>query len=812
MIKNYITIAWRNLLRNKSFSIINIVGLAFSMSVCLLIILIIRDQYSYDDFHQNKERIYRIQTRGANGGFLTASSALPLAEKLKAEYPGIEAAFGLNKDMGGDIVYGEEFASGGGYFAGEDFFKVLDFDLIEGNPEKALVAPYSLVVSKKIAEVLFPRESAIGKSVKFNQRGLQASGLEEGNIETDYGNFTITGVMEEPKGKTHLPFEILASQSTMVQLAKDSIIQFAENDWSNVWTNYTYVLLKENQTRQQLDQALADISKRQYTDPESDRYEFMSAPLSSLTPGSFIGNMTSLTLPKPVLMVLLILCLVVMLSACLNYTNLSIAKMLTRSREVGIRKVAGANRGQVFGQFITEAVVIALIALVGAYLLLFFIQNAFTSLWLNQTFLKISLDQDLGAIGIFIGFSVLVGLVAGALPALYVSKMSPLAVFRDLGKIKFMKRLGLRKVLLVLQFTVSLIFIVSVYVLYSQTKKTLNFDYGFTKENVINIKTRKTDYYDRLSNLLTSNKNVISYGGSSIIPAEGVQMSSDFYLIGETTDTIHSNYFDVDQKALDVWDIDLVAGQALPEFSAGNSEKYALVNENLVKDLGYADPKQIIGQIISTEESNVEIRGVVKNFQFLLPNQEAGNLILRNRKDEFTYTTVRLSGINTSEALASLEADWKKANPESRFEYKFMDDQLLFMHNVLYNVTSVIGFISLLAIFISCLGLLGMAAYNAESRTKEIGVRLVLGSSVGQVILLMSKSFMILLGVATVIALPIAYFINNMWLQGFANRVTVSPGIMILGVASMAILSLAMVFSQSYKTAIKNPVDALRND
>ena len=329
---------------------------------------------------------------------------------------------------------------------------------------------------------------------------------------------------------------------------------------------------------------------------------------------------------------------------------------------------------------------------------------------------------------------------------------------------------------------------------------------------MINIKTRKTEYYDRLSNLLTANKNVISFGGSSIIPAEGVQMSRDFYLIGETTDTIHSNYFDVDQKALDVWDIDLVAGQTLPEFSAGNSEKYALVNENLVKDLGYADPKQIIGQIISTGESNVEIRGVVKNFQFLLPNQEAGNLILRNRKDEFTYTTVRLSGINTSEALASLEADWKKANPESRFEYKFMDDQLLFMHNVLYNVTSVIGFISLLAIFISCLGLLGMAAYNAESRTKEIGVRLVLGSSVGQVILLMSKSFMILLGVATVIALPIAYFINNMWLQGFANRVTVSPGIMILGVASMAILSLAMVFSQSYKTAIKNPMDALRND
>lgn len=812
MIKNYITIAWRNLLRNKSFSIINIAGLAFSMSVCLLIILIIKDQYSYDSFHPNKERIYRIHTRGANGGFLTASSALPLAEKLTTDYEGVEAAVGLNKELGGDIFYNEDFASGGGYFAGKDFFKVFGFELLEGNEQTSLEAPYSLIVSKRIADQLFPRESALGKVVNFNHRALQANGLEEGNIETSYGKFTITGVLDENKGKTHLPFEVLASLSTMPQLARDSIIQFSESDWQNVWINYTYVLLKNNQSPANLQAALDKVSETQYTNPDADKYAFIPAPLTKLTPGSFIGNMTSLTLPVAVLMVLLVLCLIVMLSACLNYTNLSIARMLTRSREVGIRKVAGANRFQVFGQFITEAIIIALISLVGAYTMLYLLQNAFTSLWLNENFLKISLSQDWGALLIFVGFSVLVGLIAGALPALYVSRLNPIAILKDLGNIRFMKRLGLRKVLLVVQFTVSLVFIISVYVLFAQARKTLNFDYGFNKENVISIKTRKTDYLEKYANILSSNKNVVSLGRSSIIPATGVQMAGEFHLIGAKADTIQSNFFDVDGNALKVWDMQFVAGENLPVSSDQSASNLALVNETFVKNLGYSSPQQAIWQHLNYGNDNMVITGVVKDFQFLLPVQKAGNLVLRNRPSEYGYLTVRVSGINTPEVLASLESDWKSVNPGTRFEYKFMDDELLFMHRMLLDITSVIGFLSLLAIFISCLGLLGMAAYNAESKTKEIGVRMVLGSSVSQVIVLLSKSFLTMLGVATVVALPLAWFINNMWLQNFENRVSVGPLVMIMGVLTMAVLSLTMVFSQSYRVALRNPIDSLRNE
>ncbi|KPM47305.1 ABC transporter permease [Jiulongibacter sediminis] len=810
MIKNYIKIAWRNMTRNRSFSFINVFGLAASMSVCLLIILVIQDQFAYDDFHENRDRIYRVHTTNGHG-FLSASSALPLADELKREFDGIEAAVGLSKDFGGDLVYNEKYASGGGYFAGEDFFKVLDFPLAEGDEATALKEPYSIIISQKIADNLFPREDPIGKVVQFNERGLQANGLEEGNRETPYGLFTIKGVLATPKGKTHLPFELLASQSTMRSLAADSILNYSESDWNNVWTNYTYVLMKPNQSKENLQSALDQISGSTYTDPNSDQFQFKAAELSELTPSAgFIGNMTSLTLPMPVLWVLTALCLVVMFSACLNYTNLSVARALSRAKEVGVRKVSGANRRQIFGQFIVEAIGFALVSLVMAYGLLCLLQNSFTDLWLNQNFLKISLSQNVWTVGLFLIFSLLVGLVAGLLPAIYVSALNPIHIFKGFGQVRFLKRMSVRKGLMVVQFVVSLVFIISVYVLFAQSKHVFNFNYGFDKDNVVNVKILKEDNYDRFAQKLASNKYVSSFSAASVIPAEGRHMARQVKMLDSRGDSLQTSYFDIDKAVLEVWKIPLLAGEGLP---LNPSDHSILVNEEFVKNAGYGSPAQAIGQGINfADDDNVQIVGVVKDFHYLLPNQHTENLMLRNRKSTFEYVTIRTSGIDNSEAIASLEADWKSVNPDSKFEYKWMDDQLLFMHRMLRDITSVIGFISLLAILISCLGLLGMAAYNAESRVKEMGIRLVLGSSVKQIIFILSKGFLKLLAVAAVIALPLAYFINNLWLQDFAERITLGPGILLAGVLSMALLSLSMVFSQSYRVAVRNPVESLRSE
>lgn len=810
MLRNYIKMAWRNMSRNRSFSFINVFGLAASMSVCLLIILVIQDQFAYDDFHENEERIYRIHTSNGHG-FLSASSALPLADKLVSEFDGVEAAVGLSKDFGGDLVYNEKYASGGGYFAGEDFFKVLDFPLKEGDEATALKEPYSIVISQKVADQLFPHEEALGKVVQFNERGLQANGLEEGNRETPYGLFTVKGILAPINGKTHLPFEVLASQSTMKPLAADSLLNYSGNDWSNVWTNYTYVLIKPNQSVANLQAALDQISESTYTDPNADQYHFRAASLSELTPpDGFIGNMTSLTLPKAVLWVLMALCLVVMFSACLNYTNLSVARALTRAKEVGVRKVSGANRPQIFGQFIVEAISFALVSLVMAYGLLYLLQNSFTGLWLNQNFLKISLTQNVWTIGLFLAFSLLVGLVAGLLPAIYVSALNPIHIFKGFGQIRFLKRMSIRKGLMVVQFVVSLVFIISVYVLFAQSKHVLNFNFGFDKDNVVNVKILKEDNYGRFAQKLSTNKYVSSFSAASVIPGEGRHMAMQVKMLDASGDSLQSSYFDIDHAAMEVWKIPLLAGEGLPQ---NPSDQAILVNEEFVKNAGYGSPAQAIGQGINFNgDDNAQIVGVVKDFHYLLPNQHTGSLILRNRKSTFEYVTVRVSGIDNAEALASLEADWKAVNPDSKFEYKWMDDQLLFMHRMLKDITSVIGFISLLAILISCLGLLGMAAYNAESRVKEMGIRLVLGSSVKQIIFILSKGFLKLLAVAVVIALPLAYFINNLWLQDFAERITLGPGILFAGVLSMAVLSLAMVFSQSYRIAARNPVESLRSE
>nr|MCU0354566.1 ABC transporter permease [Cytophagales bacterium] len=364
MLRNYFLIALRNLYKNKTFSVINIVGLAVSMSVCLLIIMILADQHNYDQFHTQKDRIYRIKTKGVDAGWTSASSALPLGDELRRGYAGIERTASLVREIGGNAVYKEKVASGGGYFADGELFKVFDFKLAKGDPKTALQNPFSLIISEEMAAVLFGNDDPLGKTVQFNDTGIRAGDPVHGNREKAYGLFTITGVLQKNAGKTHLPFELLASLSTLPSLTKASVLNYPPNDWGNVWSNYTYVLLKEDKTQADLQTIVHQIAARKYTKKSSNHCDFIAEPLADITPSDPVGNETHLFIPQTVLWIVVILGLIVMLSACLNYTNLSVARALTRAKEVGIRKVAGATREQVILQFITEAVVFSLFSLV----------------------------------------------------------------------------------------------------------------------------------------------------------------------------------------------------------------------------------------------------------------------------------------------------------------------------------------------------------------------------------------------------------------------------------------------------------------
>lgn len=812
MLKNYLKTAWRNIVKNKTFSFINIIGLAVSMSVCFLIILIIADQKSYDQFHINKDRIYRVQTDGKNGNEMKmASSALPLADMLRKDYTGIEASASLVKAIGGDIFYQDKVASGGGYFTDGNLFKVMDFKLKEGNERTALENPFSLVITEELASQLFYDENPIGKTVKFNDTGINPAGPETGNIETAYGQFIITGILKPNPGKTSLPFKLLASLSTINALTKDSILHCTPNDWNNVWSNYTYVLMEKGKTKSDLQNILNKISGKQYPKGNSNQFAFKAVSLTDITPSDPIGNPTNTSMPKMVLVILSVLCLIVMLSACLNYTNLSIARLLTRAKEVGIRKVSGATRKQIFAQFITEAILVSLLSLAFSLFILLLLQQLFSGLWLNK-FLKITFNYNVNLYLIFIGFSILIGFIAGLLPSIYISLFNPAHIFKSLNSIKLFKRLTIRKVLLVVQFCVSLVFIISTSLIYLQGNHLLNFDYGFNKDNVINIKLFKAENYNRFAQAISTNKNIAAVSACTFLPATGNDYGEMAYKTENRKDSLQINYIDIGAACLKVWGLQLVAGKNFPAIPSEKTDHYVLLNEKMVNDFKYPSAKQAVGQHIVIGGNDAEIVGVVKDFQFLDVSQRIQPLVLRNRKSEFGYITVRVEGKNISRSVAFLQGEWKKVNPSTKFEYEFFDQQLSVTHSMVSDTAAILSVLAFLAVLISCLGLLGMATYTAETRQKEIGVRKVLGSSVFQIITLLSKGFMVLLAIAVVIALPIAYLVNNMWLQLFASRVSIGPAILLMNILILTVISFIIVFSQAWRVSNANPIKSLRTE
>jgi putative ABC transport system permease protein len=813
MLGNYLKVGTRNILKHKTFSLINIFGLAAAMSVCMLILMIVADQKSYDQFHHNRDRIYRIQTIGKNGNEMrTASSALPLAELLRKDYAGIEASAALVRNIGGDLLYKDKLASGGGYFADGNLFRVMDFMLEQGDARTALDKPFSMVISEELAQQLFFREDPIGKTVKFNDTGLVPGVPETGNKETPYGQFTITGVLKPTPGKTSLPFKLLASLSTLDILTKDSILSYPPNNWHNVWTNYTFVLMEKGTSKANLQSILDKVSDNQYPKGKNNQYAFQAVALTDIMPADMISNPTCMSVPKIILVILSVLCLVVMLSACLNYTNLSLARLLTRTKEVGIRKVSGATRRQIFVQFITEAVLVSLFSLLFSLILLWGFQHLFTGLWLNQV-LGISFHYTLRIFLLFLCFSIAVGFIAGLLPSIYISLFNPVNILRGASSFRIMKRLTIRKVLLVVQLCVSLIFIISTSLIYLQGNLLMNFDYGFNKDNVVNIKLVKTENYNRFAQAISANSNIGAVSACTFPPATGTNYQERIHRADNVLDSIQANYIDIDAGCLKVWRLQLVAGQNLPAIPDDSVDHYILINEKMAADLKYPSAKEAVGRhLILANKKDAEIIGVVRNFQFLDVSRSMEPLMLRNRKTEFGYATVRLQGKDPMRTVAFLQDTWKKVNPASKFEYEFFDQQLLLTHIVMSDIAGILGVLAFLAVIISCLGLLGMAMYTAETRRKEISLRKILGSSVPQVILLLSKSFMVLQAIAVIVAIPIAYVLNNIWLQFFVSRVRITPWILLTNVLALASIVALIVFSQAWRVSTASPANSLRTE
>ncbi len=809
MFFNYLKVGLRNIRKHRAFAFINVFGLAAAMTICMLIILMLADQKSYDRFNEKKDRIFRIICERPDFRNPYATSPFPLAAALAKEVPVVETTTHLIRGVGGDAVYNGKSVEMRGYFADASFFDVFSFGLGQGDKTHALSAPNSMVITYALARQLFADGDPIGKTVVFTDRGLNDLGQAEASSPTPWGNYTITGVLDEKDYKSHLKFDVLVSSSSMPALAMENKIADISKDWKNVFQTYTYTLVLPCKKEADLNAGLGRLVAGKYAGiPDFKGFALKGQPLMEISPGFLLGNEPNIALPKVVYYFLSVLALVIMISACLNYTNLSIARALTRAKEIGIRKVNGALRKNLVFQFLCESILTSFFALFMAILFLFAVRAAFVHLWVNQ-YLHFELNAGWPVYLVFSCLALLIGLVAGTYPALYLSKFQPVKVLRSFEGMRPGK-LNLRKILSVTQFAISLIFIISSLLIFNQSRHFLRFNYEFNPRNIVNVELQSNDYRI-VARELGSVPGVAGVSACDYVPVTGRSEGNSFRKAGSSDEYTNVATLQTDENFIPNLGLKLIAGRNLP--SGVSSGRYALMNEASVKAFGYQYPAQMIGHLFQSkynDTATIEVVGVVQDFHMNLDHDRIDPLVLQNQPAFFRFVNIKIAGNDLRTILARLDSKWKSIDPVHAFKYRFFDDQLAATSQGFFDIVSILGFLAVLAVSIACLGMLGMATYTAERRMKEVSIRKTFGAKNAGIVVLLSREFIRILIIAVLIAAPVSYILNNLWLRKFPNRVDFGLGTILTGTLILLALGLLTIGSQTIRASRCNPVHALK--
>ncbi len=801
MLKNYVKIALRNVQRYKGFSLINVIGLALSMAVCLLIILFIRDQKSYDNFHTDGDRMYRIyadyKAPSNRDNRLYAYSPVPLAEILRTETPGIESVIQIRQGFTANVNHRGNSLRLYGFYAEPSFFDFFSFDLTRGNARTALTTPNSVVISTETATRFFGEADPLGQVLTLDEQG----------------DFTITGVLAPQTHPTHLPLDAITSMATLTPASQTHANQA---DWTwGIAHNYTYVLLEEGATPEMLEARLPGIIKQHFKPLEhSVLHTLRVQAISDINLATFKGNELGLVLPNFVAYFLLGLASVLMLVACFNYMNLTVARALKRAREVGVRKVVGARRSQIVFQFLVETLLVTFLSLALALVLLEWLLPAFNSLWLisfSKTAISVDFAGDAGLYLVLFGFTGFIALAAGLYPAFYLSRFQPATVVKGQSALRRRSGLTIRRGLTVTQLALSLIFMISTMLLYRQSAFMLKADYGFEAEHVINVNLQGVPY-DVFRTAAVASPSVAAVSATSYLPGSGTR--EGIWLGREGMDKPIKGYeYAIDEHLIDNLGLTLLAGRNFSMDFSTDEDRAVILNETALRDLDLGAPREAIGRTITVDDqTEAEVIGVVADFQSNVIVLDVSPVALTYTPDHFFYANVRIHPGDSERALADLEAIWKTFNRPQSLDWGLYTVQLRNSPEMLIfgDFLRIIGLIAGLAIFIACLGLLAMATYSAQIRTKEVGIRKVMGAGVWNVTLLLSREFMALLLVAVVLAVPLAWLLNNAWLEQFANRIDFGAGTLAAGVAAVAVLALVTTCSQTIRAALVNPVESLR--
>ncbi len=786
MFRNYLKVALRNIWRNKVFSFINVFGLALGLACSLLIILWVSDELRYDQFHARGARLYQVMENQAWSGIeVNSTQATPgtLAPALKAEIPEVELAAKVTWEQEDLLTVGDKANKEKGHYASPDFFRMFSFPLVQGNPATAIASPTAIVISQNLARKYFGTEdAAMGKTIRVNNKD----------------NFLVTGIMRDVPENSSLKFDYVLPEKYYEK----------DNGWLKEWGNngiQTFALLREGTSAdkvnakikrmvQQHDSTTTNIEL--FLHPYTDRYLYSNFE-NGVVDGGRIEYVHMFSVVAVFILVI----------ACINFMNLATARSAKRAKEVGVRKVVGAGQRLLVGQFIGEAVLIALMGMGLAVGIVLSLLPTFNTLTEKKVALSVG---DPAVLLVLLGLTVFTGLLSGSYPALFLSSLQPVRVLK--GTLKFSSGAVLfRKGLVVFQFAMSILLIVGTVVVFRQVQYIKSKNLGLDRENLVYVPLegdlRKSfEPFKQELRAAPGIKTVSRASGNAM--SVGSSTTSVKWKGKDPNDKILFSQMAVDYDFLETMGIGLKEGRTFARAFTTDTANY-VVNEEAARRIGL---KPIVGQDLTFWGKDGKIVGVIKNFHTQSLHAPIDPLILRLKPDD-TYTVlVRTEAGKTTEALASVERVARKYNPAYPFEYDFADQEF----ERQYKSETVIGelakYFAFLAIFISCLGLFGLSAFTAEQRTKEMGIRKVLGASVTSIVSLLSKDFLKLVALAFVIAAPLAWYAVNQWLRNFEYKVDVGWTTFALAGGLALLIALLTVSFQSIKAALTNPVKSLRSE
>lgn len=805
MIRNYLKTAVRSLFRHRFFSAINVAGLAVSLAICLAIGMLVADQMNYDRFNTDRHRIYRINSipQAENGVKYneTATSPLPLRGELDAEHTGFEQTVRLARGFANNWFELEQNITipVSGYYADPEVIEFFQYELEFGDSKTALQQPFAVVLTRKAASKLFRQENPVGQTIKIGDH-----------------LYHVTGVLKQSGRKSHIAFDALASMATLSGMAAPGKGERVTEDWYNYSQGWTYVRLPESATVDGAAGELAHVIKRHYHElprpDEQQRLSFTLQSLSDITPGPFINNPIGPFMPWVFIWFFAALAGIVLLTSCFNFTNLSIARSLTRAREIGVRKATGAMRSQVFVQFLLESVVVALCSLIIAFGLLQLIRPLLLSLHFAQL-LQWDLAGDWTVYGIFVVFALVTGLLAGFFPAVIMSGFQPIKVLKGFAQMKLMSGVGLRKVLLVAQFTFSLVFILSVIVVFNQLQLFLRADHGFSMDQkaVVQLNGVKPEV---LKTALSNYPEIENVAAASHLPAAGTTYGADFKRDLSEQDWTMLPYYAVDEDYLVNMKLRLVAGRFFGADLGTSNRQFIVINERAVEAFRFATNADALGQelILHDDSSRYKVLGVVRDYNHQLLMEKMDPLALRYVPGELHLLQVSYRGSFES-AVAAIGKAWQHVNPNDKPDIREFSGEVHKMYDVLFgDLVSVLTVVSLLAIGISCMGLLGMATYITETRIREVSIRKVLGSSNWSIVVLLSRGFITILCLAIVLAIPLAWLLNNWWLEKLAYHVSVDFLTVLWGVLMLLTAGVLTIGSQTMRAVVIKPTEHLKSE